>query len=99
MKNDFELREDGDFKNAPVFTLFDEEQGCDAKFTLLARTEYGGKLYYALTPMNDPESYVIVEVREDGEDILFESVENDSTFEALAEIFDEMLDSQMDYDA
>jgi hypothetical protein len=49
--------------------------------------------------MNDPESYVIVEVREDGEDILFESVENDSTFEALAEIFDEMLDSQMDYDA
>lgn len=99
MKNDNELRNDGDFKTAPTFTLFDEELGKDTKFVLLARTVYKDALYYALAPEEDKESYVIVAVKEDGEDILFESVEDDTVFEELVNIFDELLDGEMDYDA
>ena len=99
MKNENELRNDGDYKSAPTFTLFDEEQGRDIKFMLLARTMYKDALYYALAPEEEKESYVIVSVKEDGEDILFESVEDDAVFEELVNIFDELLDSEMDYDA
>ena len=99
MKNDLELRDDGDFKSAPTFTLFDEEAGADVKFTLLARTVYKDKLYYALAPASDKESYVIVGVSEDGEDIIFSSVDDDAVFEELVNVFDELLSEEMDYDA
>ena len=99
MKNEFDLRDDGDFKGAPTFTLFDEERGADAEFVLLARTEYKGALYYALAPKDDEESYVILSVKEDGEDILFESIDDDAVFEELVNIFDELLSDEMDYDA
>ncbi len=99
MKNEFYLRDDGDFKDAPTFTLFDEERGADAEFVLLARTVYKGSLYYALAPKDDAESYVILSVREDGEDILFESIDDDAVFEELVNIFDELLSDEMDYDA
>lgn len=98
MKNEFDLRGDGDFKDAPTFTLFDEERGTDAEFVLLARTEYKGSLYYALAPKDDEESYVILSVKEDGEDILLETVEDDATFEALVDLFDSLLDEETDYD-
>ena len=99
MKNDFELDTNGDFKKSPIFTLFDEECGKDKELSLLARTEYKGQLYYALAPLDDIESYVILSVKEDGEDIIFESVEDDELFEELVNIFDDLLDEEMDYDA
>ena len=99
MKDGFDLREDGDFESSPTFTLYDEELGRDAKYSLLARCEYEGSLYYALSPLEDADSYVIVSVKEDGEDILFESVDDDKTFDELVDIFDELLSDEMDYDA
>ena len=99
MKDEFDLREDGDFATSPTFTLYDEELGKDAKFVLLARTEYKKQLYYALAPIEDAESYVILHVSEDGEDIVFTSIDDDVLFEELADIFDEMLADEMDYDA
>ena len=99
MKNEFELRDDGDFSQSPTFTLYDEGAGREVKFGLLARTVYLDKLYYALSPLADADSYMIVSVTEDGEDILFEEIEDDAVFEELVNIFDELLSDEMDYDA
>lgn len=98
MKNEFDLNEDGDFENAPIFTLFDEEKGADADYVLLARTVIKDQLYYALASLDDPESYVILAVKEDGEDIIFEAPADDDLFEEVREAFDALFDEEFDYD-
>ena len=98
MEKEFNLNENGDFETAPVFTLYDEEKGCESEFVLLARTVFEGKLYYALSAEDDPESYVILEVTEDGEDIVFNTIADDDVFDAVAEAFDELFDAELDYD-
>ncbi len=98
MKKEFDLNEDGDFESAPTFTLFDEEKGVDAEYVLLARTVIKEQLYYALAAISDPESYVILAVKEDGEDIVFEEISDDALFDEVAEAFDELFDEEFDYD-
>ena len=61
---------------------------------LIAKKELFGNV-----KVGDRISARVVSVKEDGEDILFESVEDDAVFEELVNIFDELLDSEMDYDA
>ncbi len=97
MKKDFENEKD-DFDTAPTFMLFDEQLGTEAEYVLLARTVLDGQLYYALSAVHDPEAYVILAVSEDGEDIVFETVQDDATFNAVAEAFDELFENEMDYD-
>ncbi len=98
MKKEFDLNEDGDFESAPIFTLFDEEKGADAEYVLLARTVIREQLYYALAALDDPESYVILAVKEDGEDIVFEAISDDALFDEVAEAFDDLFDEEFDYD-
>lgn len=98
MKKEFDLNEDGDFEEAPVFTLFDEEKGTDAEYVLLARTVIREQLYYALAAISDPESYVILAVKEDGEDIVFEAIADDELFDEIAAAFDDLFDEEFDYD-
>ncbi len=98
MENNFENNGAEDFDVAPTFTLLDEQTGTDAEYVLLARTLFRDKLYYALSAVLDPESYVILAVSEDGEDIVFETVSDDELFDELVNVFDELLSEELDYD-
>lgn len=75
-----------------LYTLVDED-GKEQTFEVLADTEYNGEVYYALTPYyEDPEQeldddglLVILKSTEDnGEEILV-SIDDDETFDAVAE--------------
>ncbi len=98
MEKDIE-KDTEDFESAPTFTLIDEESGKEEEYVLLARTVYRDKLYYALAALLDPESYVILGVSEDGDDIVFETVTDDILFDELAALFDELLSEELDYDS
>ena len=89
-----------DFDEAPVFALIDEETGEEKNFTLLARAEIEGQLYFALEPTDeeDNEEYVILKVFEDGDDILLETIEDDDEFERAEDYFNDLFFSEVDYD-
>lgn len=89
-----------DFEEAPVFTLTDEETGEEKDFTLLARGEIDGQLYFALEPTEEEDdTYVILKVFEDGDDIILESVDDDDEFEKAEDYFNDLFFNEVDYDA
>lgn len=83
-----------------IFTLTDEE-GVESDFELIGSIEQDGQTYYALVPLadNDDNSYVILkgEKDEDGEDI-FATIEDDDEFNKIADLFDNELFDEIDYD-
>ena len=83
-----------------IYTLTDEETGEEIDFQLIARAPLDDTLYFALVPANDPEceEYYILSVREDGEDVLLESIEDDDEFEKVEEYFNDLLFGEVDYD-
>ncbi|MBO4414123.1 MAG: DUF1292 domain-containing protein [Clostridia bacterium] len=84
-----------------IFTLTDED-GVEKQFELIGSTELNGETYLALVPLEDNENneYVILksDVDEDGDDILV-TIDDDDEFNKVAEIFDEELFEEIDYDA
>ena len=85
---------------APVFTLTDEETGEELDFELLASATIDDKLYYALVPAGDDEAeeYIILNVTEDGEDLVLASVDDDEEFEKVEDYFNDLLFNEVDYD-
>lgn len=83
-----------------IYTLTDEETGEEIDFQLIARATLDDTLYFALIPANDPEceEYYILSVREDGEDVILESIEDDDEFEKVEEYFNDLLFGEVDYD-
>jgi hypothetical protein len=82
-----------------IITLTDEETGEEKEFEILASGEIDGQVYYALIPANEEsDEYVILKAREDGEDIIFESVDDDDEFEKTEEYFNDLLFDEIDYD-
>ncbi len=91
--------EQEDFEEAPVFTLTDEETGEEMDFVLLARGEIDDNLYYALEPADeDSDEYVILRVKEDGEDIILESIDDDDEFDKAEDFFNDLFFNEVDYD-
>ena len=85
---------------AEVFTLTDEETGKEEQFELLASAEIDGKTYYAMASVDtDAEEYVILEVTEEGDEVTLSTVDDDETFDRVAEYFDDLLFDEIDYDA
>ena len=84
-----------------IYTLTDEETGEEVEFQLIARATIDEVLYFALVPANDPEceEYYILSVREDGEDVILESIDDDDEFEKVEEYFNDLLFGEADYDA
>ena len=81
------------------YTLVDEE-GNESEFEVIGEHEMDGVIYYALIPVDeDSDEYVIQKMGkdEDGEDCLV-SVDDDDEFEKIAEIFDDELFEEVDYD-
>ena len=85
---------------APVFTLTDEETGEELDFELLASATIDDKLYYALVPAGDDEAeeYIILNVTEDGEDLVLASVDDDEEFEKVEDYFNDLFFNEVDYD-
>ena len=83
-----------------IVTLTDEETGEEKDFELIARATIDDKLYFALIPADDEESeeYVILRATIDGEDVLFETIEDDDEFDKVEDYFNDLLFSEVDYD-
>ncbi|MBR7116198.1 MAG: DUF1292 domain-containing protein [Clostridia bacterium] len=82
-----------------IITLTDEETGEEVDFELYARAVIDDNLYFALVPCDEnDDEYVILRATEDGEDILFETIESDEEFEKVEDYFNDLLFSEVDYD-
>ena len=84
---------------AEIFTLTDED-GKESQFELIGTTEVDGFTYMAMAPVEEnSDEYVILKVVQDenGEDML-ETIDDDDEFEKVADIFDDMLLGEEDYD-
>lgn len=93
--NEEEVEELGDI----IYTLTDEETGEDIDFQLIARATIDDVLYFALLPVDDEsEEYYILRVSEDGEDVIFDTIEDDDEFEKVEEYFNDLLFGEVDYD-
>ncbi|MBE6564688.1 MAG: DUF1292 domain-containing protein [Ruminococcaceae bacterium] len=83
-----------------IFTLTDEE-GNENQFELLGSHEMNGRTYLALVPLEDNEEgdYVILKVENDinNEEILV-TIDDDEEFDMIANIFDNELFDEIDYD-
>ena len=82
-----------------IITLTDEETGEELDFELYARATIDERIYFALVPCDEEaDEYVILRATEDGEDIIFETIEDDDEFEKVEDYFNDLLFSEVDYD-
>ncbi len=98
-----ELKEENleqeELEEVDVITLIDEETGKEETFEFLAREEIDGVLYYALYPLEeDGDQYIVLKAHENGEDIMFESIDDDEEFYKVEEYFNDLLFNDIDYD-
>ena len=82
-----------------IITLTDEETGEEQDFEIWAKATIDEKLYFALVPVEDDgEEYVILSATVDGDDLIFETIEDDDEFEKVEDYFNDLLFSEVDYD-
>ena len=82
-----------------VFTLTDDETGEEQDFEIYAQATIDEKIYFALVPVDDEgDEYVILRATVDGEDLIFETIEDDDEFEKAEDYFNDLLFSEVDYD-
>ena len=87
--------------------MLEDEEGNEHEFEVIADCEYKGAIYYAMIPAlnSDMEEefceYVILkEVKDqDGNPSLISIDDNEEEFNAVANLFDNMFDEEVDYDA
>ena len=83
-----------------IVTLTDSENGENKDFEVLADADVDGKRYFALVPADeDSDEYVILQVTEDGEDLILETIEDDDEFEKVEDYFNDLLFNEVDYDS
>lgn len=88
-----------------VFCMLEDENGDEHKFEVIAECEHEGAKYYAMIPALDSDmndefcEYVILKEIVDGEDVSLVSIDdNEDEFNAVADIFDNLFDEEVDYD-
>lgn len=83
-----------------IYTLTDEETGEDIDLEVLASVEIEGTVYVAFVPagIDEAEEFVILRQNEDGEDITFETIDDDDEFDRIADLFNDVLFNEIDYD-
>ncbi|MBQ9941204.1 MAG: DUF1292 domain-containing protein [Clostridia bacterium] len=87
-----------------VVSLVDEN-GVEADFEIIGNIENEGTTYFALIPVDgDGDEYVILKAipSENGDADEFEdlvSIDDDEEFDRIADIFDDLLMEEYDYDA
>lgn len=90
-------------EESTVVTLTDLDDGSERDFELIGEYETDGKHYYALVPIDDAddadEYYIFRGTEDENGDITFETIEDDSEFEAIEDYFNDALFSEVDCDA
>ena len=88
-----------------TFCMLQDENGDEHEFEVIAQCEYQGATYYAMIPALDSDmndefcEYVILKEIVDGEDVSLVSIDdNEDEFNAVADIFDNLFDEEVDYD-
>ena len=82
-----------------VITLTDDETGEEQDFEIWAQATLDEQLYYALVPVEDDgNEYVILKATIDGDEIIFETIDDDDEFEKVEDYFNDLLFSEVDYD-
>ena len=88
-----------------LYTLTDED-GNEYSFEMIGRCELNGTVYYAFAPAEEESDddgfceYTILKeiVSADGE-AEWVSIDDDDEFDAVADYFDDLFESEIDYDA
>ena len=82
-----------------VFHFFDEtyiplddEEGNTIEFECIASMEYDGVVYYALLPKSeneddDVDEFVVLKGEEDGDELLFSSIDSEEENQRIGELF------------
>ena len=86
--------------------MLQDEEGNEHKFEVIADCEYKGAIYYAMIPALDSDmedefcEYVILKEigDEHGAETLGSIDDNEEEFNAVADIFDNLFDEEVDYD-
>lgn len=84
-----------------------DEEGVEHKFEVIESCEYKGATYYAMIPALESDmdqefcEYVVLKeiVEENGDVALISIDENEEELNAVASIFEDLFDEEIDYDA
>ena len=103
--NDNKNMEPQNAEESNIITLTDED-GKEIDFEVIGDAEIEGDVYYAMTPAGAQENnegiieYVLLKLveDEDGEEV-FVTVDDEDEFDKVADFFDDLFDSEEDYDA
>jgi hypothetical protein len=77
--------------------FIDPETGSEVEFAVEEETQLNGTKYLLVSDgaeSGDSEAYILKEVRAQGEEILYEIVEDDVEFSAIAKVFAELADEE-----
>ena len=75
-----------------TYIPLDDEDGVTTEFECIARMEYEGVIYYALLPQpenedDEPEEFVVLKGEEDGDELLFSSIDSEEENQRIGELF------------
>lgn len=85
--------------NEDIITLTDEETGEEEDFEIRDRAFIDEKWYFALAPVGDDSGELLVfRATVDGEDLLFEPIEDDDEYDKVEDYFYDNLFGEVDYD-
>lgn len=87
--------------NTDLVTIVDEN-GVTHVFEELDRIETEDGRFVALLPLDESDDdedseLIVLQVREDGDEVWLEPIEDDKVFEDVAEIFEDRLSEQYDF--
>ena len=87
-----------------IVTLTDED-GNEIDFEFIGDAEIDGVVYFAVTPAGVQENnegiieYTLLKLVEDEEGETYVTIDDEDEFDKVAGFFDDMFDSEQDYDA
>ena len=103
--NDNKNLEPQNAEESNIITLTDED-GKEIDFEIVGDAEIDGVVYFAMTPAGAQETnegiieYVLLKLTEDEDgDEVFVTVDDEDEFDKVADFFDDLFDSEEDYDA
>mgnify|MGYP004522482337 FL=1 len=75
-----------------TYIPLDDEDGVTTEFECIASMEYDGVVYYALLPKPENEDdvsdeFVVLKGEEDGDELLFSSIDSEEENEQIGELF------------
>ncbi len=75
-------------------TFIDPETKEEIEFFVVEETQINGAKYLFVTEKEDEDcdAYILKEMRADGEDIVYEMVEDDAQLRAVGKVFAELID-------